>query len=1269
LSWIVLVILFIYPLHGVQSEAEVLQVGPVPNETPGPEPSSEVPSIDEIASCIVENRGQMDNTEILFYAVTPAGGIAFLRSEIWLTVDGCCIQIKFAGAKDVAPAGEGILGSHRNYLVGNSSLKWHLGIDSFTSVIYEGLYEGIDLLYHLNNGILKYEFIVGQHSDPNQIRFNIQGHDDLRLADDEGVIIETPNRKFMDTSLEVFYEDAPSERIGAEFIIHSYDCYGFQLGPYDPSRVLVIDPILFSSYIGGGSFDYCYGIESEADRFIYLTGDTSSPDFPTTPGAFNRTHHGIGDVFVSKIDGKNGSLVYSTLIGGSQDDYGTAITVDEEGCAYITGRTLSEEFPVTEGAIQTEKNLFCDAFVCKLDPNGTSLEFSTFLGGEKLDDGEAIVLDYEGNVVIGGTTLSRDFQTTPDAMQPSHGGMSDAFLSILSPNGTSMLYSTFIGNTSVEYGNDIAVDTFGRLCIVGETQSVDFPVTPDAYTPYGRGGYDVFVTMFERNLTSFNFSSRLGGRSDDFANGVTICDNGTVVVCGKTSSDAFPISGKAFQMGYRGGDSEGFVLQLSINGSSLLYSTYVGGGSADICSDVEAGEPGSVLVTGSTDSYRFPITNNAVDKVKGEDYDAFLLEIDLTSGALTYSTFLGGNKKDEGNCLSVSHGVLVYVAGSTSSNYFPLLKGSVQSEYLGYTDGFFIGINIDFEAPVAIAGDNVVVPSDEALELDGTRSTDNHVIVNWTWSLVIGEWVGLLYGPSILFTFHRVGYYDITLTVRDPAGNEDSDTFTVVVPDAGLDITTTVDERAFLQSTEVMAPIFNINWSWTFPYRGKERTLYGVMPIYRFEYPGIYLVDLNVTDRSGNFVTDQVVITVLSKAGSVADAGDDLTVDQHQPVTFDGTRCSTGIESWTWTFLYNGSWNTLTGPTPQFTFATVGTFEVKLRIRDFRGYLHTDWFNITVRDVTPPVAIAGEDLTIDQHVEVELDASESHDNVGITRYTFLFEYQSESLELAGPWATFTFDEAGNYTIYLFLTDGAGNGATDTITIIVRDVTSPRASAGPDVTIDQSENVVFDGMKSKDNVGVIFWTWTFTYQDQLILLEGTYPSFLFEVAGSYNVTLTVSDLAGNQANDTTIVTVRDITRPTAMAGQDLTINAGEKAILYGRGSYDNIGISNWTWTFNYKKQVITLYGEVQSYLFEVPGDYNVTLTVFDEVGNNASHTIRVHVFPVKDEDGSDWSIPIISMAIAIVVVLAAWIILKSRKVTARSPKERAQQIPKKPSRGR
>ena len=432
-------------------------------------------------------------------------------------------------------------------------------------------------------------------------------------------------------------------------------------------------------------------------------------------------------------------------------------------------------------------------------------------------------------------------------------------------------------------------------------------------------------------------------------------------------------------------------------------------------------------------------------------------------------------------------------------------------------------------------------------------------------------------------------------------------------------------------------------WNWSFDYGDGPVTLNGKVAAFTFDVPGTYLVTLTVTDIYGLTDIDALYVVVLDTEAPHVAPGHDIIVDQGTSLVLDG-RDSTdnvGIASYRWTFDYNGSPWVLQDALSEFTFQEIGTYTITLHLTDEANNTASGTFNVTVRDSTSPVADAGEDITVDQQEEASIDGGASWDNVGVVSYRWTFDDQGEPFALDGVGAEHVFDEVGAYIITLMVTDAEGNRATDEVTVTVLDTTPPVAVTGLARTVDQREELTLDGTGSRDNVGVIRWTWAIPSDDGPIVKDGPVVSVTFQQAGVYTISLTVYDGEGNSDIEDLVVTVRDVTPPMADAGEDQKAEQGVQVDLVGDASSDTVGVTSWSWSFTYRGAQLALEGRSVNFTFDDPGTYVVTLRVVDAAGMEGFDQLNVTVEKrsTGDDIGEFPLLPVVLVVIVAIAVLA------------------------------
>jgi len=439
--------------------------------------------------------------------------------------------------------------------------------------------------------------------------------------------------------------------------------------------------LVYSTYLGGAADDLGFGIAVDSAGNAYVTGDTRSTDF-NTKNPLQAANRGGIDAFVSKVNAAGSTLTYSTYLGGAGEDLGLSIALDISGNAYITGYTSSNDY-ATQTPIQSVSKGGLEAFVTKIFADASSIAFNTYFGGNGSDVGNGIAVDNSGSCYVTGATTSTNLPTrTP--FQPTNRGNNDAFVAKFNAAGSNIIYSTYLGGTSGDLGRGIAVDLAGNAFITGVTFSDNF-TTVAAFQPANRGQGDAFVARVNPTGTAMVYSSFLGGAGADEGAGIAIDSSGNAYVVGTTASGDFNTK-NPLQASNRG-QQDVFVSKVPLDGSALVYSTYLGGQRNDVGNAIAVDAAGIVYVTGSTASLNFPLQNPLQATYGGSDFDAFVTKINAAGSAFLYSSFLGGNLIEVGNAIAVDSFGNIYVTGVTNSPNFPVLN-PIQAENRGGNDAF-----------------------------------------------------------------------------------------------------------------------------------------------------------------------------------------------------------------------------------------------------------------------------------------------------------------------------------------------------------------------------------------------------------------------------------------------------------------------------------------------------------------------------------------------------------------------------------------------------
>ena len=640
--------------------------------------------------------------------------------SVWLTDGDAVIALKgedishvlrldvMGSNPDAVASGEGLLGGTSNYLLG-AQAQWQTDLANFQGVYYDEIYEGIDLRYYGNQRQLEYDFILDPGADVGEIRLGFDGMQGAAIADSGELVLDLGDGQAVVFKAPVAWQDGPAgrEAVASRYLQREDGSIGFEVGAYERTRALIIDPVFaYGTYLGGSSGDQVLGMSADSAGNVYVTGFTQSANFPTTAGAYRTSDLGGEDVFVTKLTPNLSGFVYSTYLGGNaSDEEGYNIAVDSAGNAYVTGYTTSTDFPVVS-AYQTSLNGGWDAFVAKLNPAGNALVYSTYLGGSgAADTGYGIAVDATGNAYVAGYATDASFPTTVGAADTSY-AQGEGFVTKLSAAGNSLVYSTYIGGSNFDAAYAIAVDAAGDAVIVGATQSNDLPVTANAFQNTRDGGLDILVAKLNAAGSAFTYSTYLGGNKDEQGLGVTLGPGGKIYLTGSTGSNDFDVTVGALQPSGSGlGDAIVSVLNPSLSGAaSLVYSTYLGGSNNNEDAwNISVDGAGRIYLAGSTDSDDFPTTAGAYRTTRAGASDVFVVQINPVGGGasdLLYGSYWGGTNTDSALTGVYANGTF-YFAGATDSVSSIATAGTVDTSYNGGTDGFVAAFS--FYAPPVVS--------------------------------------------------------------------------------------------------------------------------------------------------------------------------------------------------------------------------------------------------------------------------------------------------------------------------------------------------------------------------------------------------------------------------------------------------------------------------------------------------------------------------------------------------------------------------------------
>ncbi|HNX50554.1 MAG TPA: SBBP repeat-containing protein [Thermoanaerobaculaceae bacterium] len=666
----------------------------------------------------VSNSGQITG-EVAFYAQTFAGRVLVTRKGEVVYVlprsesdgpnsltrsgydpspapcQGVALVERFLGASDSEPKGEEPSSALVTVFKGTDPAKWRSKQPTFWTVSLGEVWPGIEVKLHARGEDVEKVFLLASGTDPKAIRIELQGAERVALTDAGALAVRT-ERGEVRFSSPLAFQETPSGRRDVEVAwrVLGAHSYGFVVRGHDPRWPLVIDPVLASTFLGGGSFDRALALATDGSGNVLVAGRTLSLDFPTTAGAFDTSFDG-GDAFVSRFDPALTTLQASTVVGGNGYDYAQSLAIDSSGAVVVTGFTDSTDYPTTSGALNRTFSGASgyDVFVVRLNGGLDSLLGSTYFGGTGNDAAMALALDASGDVVVAGYSGSSNFPTTVGAFDTSFNGIEDVFVARMNSGLTTLQASTLVGGSERDWAFSLAVDVSGAIILTGFTESSNFPATMGAFDTTHNGSSDVFVVRLDSSLKNLQASTFLGGNGYDAAQGLALDLSGNVLLAGSTASPNFPRTVGAFDPSFEGGD-DAFVARLDPTLADLQAATILGGKSGDdYARAVTVDGSGAILVTGDTDSSDFPTTTAAFDTTFNGARDVFVSRLDSTLTSLLASTFLGGTGTEFALDMLLDGSGSVIVTGHTDSSDFPSTAETFDRSHNGGFDAYLASLD------------------------------------------------------------------------------------------------------------------------------------------------------------------------------------------------------------------------------------------------------------------------------------------------------------------------------------------------------------------------------------------------------------------------------------------------------------------------------------------------------------------------------------------------------------------------------------------------
>jgi YD repeat-containing protein len=735
------------------------------------------------------------------------------------------VSLTFAGANAATGViGEDPLAYRTNYFLGNQS---YTDIQNYARVRVQDLYPGISVEYYGNSsGSLEYDVIADPGADLSQVRLQLQGVANHSLDAAGNLVLQTADGTQLVQHAPSLYQQAPDgtrQPVSGQFALNADGSVGFLAGPHDPTRGLVVDPVVdFASFIGGSGDNEAAAIAVNGTGSAYVVENTTSTDYPIVGGLGTSYSGGSPFVAVTRLSADGTTALYSTYVGpytpmfGSTAVHAMGAAVDPSGSIVIVGHTTTG-YPITPGALQTTMSGMSAGFVTRVSASGDSLLYSTYLNNA---NPSAVALDGLGQAFVAGGTsggmggFGGSFQTTPGSFETTNTSLNAGFVCGISDDGKSFIYSSYINGTGNAWVNGVAVDSSDDAFITGSASDSmgTFPVTSGAFQTTPNSATNAFVMEMNPAGTSPVFSTFVGGTGSDNGTAITLDPaSGNVLFTGTTTSTDFPVTTGVVQ-GTLAGSQNGFVTVLNSAGSAEVWSTYVGGSYIDTPLGIALAPDDTVTVAGSTDSSDYPQVNSLGISYAGPT-SAFVTRLSADGTTLTYSTFLG-----EGSAAGVVTDVYgqSYCAGSTTSSSFSTTTGSFQSTYSGTSDGFVVKLDImkpptiTAISPDTGASSTDFITSSQNLTISGTAQPSvtvevyqNDTLIGTTTSNTSGSWsfnhsVTTLPDGVYAFTADSVSgsLTSLMSATQDVTVDTTAPTVTLTVPTSPTTLTPSVDVQA-----------------------------------------------------------------------------------------------------------------------------------------------------------------------------------------------------------------------------------------------------------------------------------------------------------------------------------------------------------------------------------------------------------------------------------------------------------------------------------------